>query len=188
MLGRASIIVLWDNGFMGCLCWLKVSGLAWDAHNLLDSGSNPLLEHLFRNPSCFFLCRLRGSTTNNRSWFSLDSLAFFLHTYSYAAWCASGSKSSPQNESTSMDYWKLKLKATKFGWFLGTTIQTILYLGPICSGHWQSVTSPHPDPCPTSSASLLLSSSSRASRMHAETAAFHCKIAETDARKGHRNL
>ena len=77
MLGRASII-LWDNGFMGCLCWLKVSGLAWDARNLLDSGSNPLLEHLFRNPSCFFLCRLRGSTTNNRSWFSLDSLAFFL--------------------------------------------------------------------------------------------------------------
>ena len=76
----------------------------------------------------------------------------------------------PQNESTSMDYWKLKLKATKFGWFLGTTIQTILYLGPICSGHWQSVTSPHPDTCPTSSsASLLLSSSSRASRMHAGT-------------------
>ena len=94
----------------------------------------------------------------------------------------------PQNESTSMDYWKLKLKATKFGWFLGTTIQTILYLGPICSGHWLPATSPHPDPCPTSSASLLLSSSSRASRMHAETAAFHCKITETDARKGDRNL
>ena len=68
----------------------------------------------------------------------------------------------PQNESTSMNYWKLKLKATKFGWFLGTTIRTIFYLGPICSGHWLPVTSPHPDPCPTSSASLLLSSSSRA--------------------------
>ena len=173
-------------GFMGCLCWLKVSGLAWDAHNLLDSGSNPLLEHLFRNPSCFFLCRLRGSTTNNRCWFSLAF--FFTYVFLCSLMCIWVKIVNPQNESTSMDYWNLKLKATKFGWFLGTTIQTILYLGPICSGHWLPATSPHPDPCPTSSASLLLSSSSRASRMHAETAAFHCKITETDARKGDRNL
>ena len=57
-------------------------------------------------------------------------------------------------------------------------------LWPLAANYYN----PHPDPCPTSSASLLLSSSSRASRMHAETAAFHCKITETDARKGDRNL
>ena len=38
-------------GFMGCLCWLKVSGLAWDAHNLLDSGSKPL-SAILRASSC----------------------------------------------------------------------------------------------------------------------------------------
>ena len=49
----------------------------------------------------------------------------------------------PQNESTSMDYWNLKLKATKFGWFLGTIIRTIFYLGPICCGHWLPITITH---------------------------------------------
>ena len=54
---------------------------------------------------------------------------------------AYGSKSSTsQKQSKSMGS---KLKTTEFGWPLGTTIQTIFYLGPICCGHWLPITITH---------------------------------------------
>ena len=146
------------------ICWWQISRVTfrlWGGSQIIHHKSilndlNSMMCWFFRRQRSYNILRL------------LDLLAY-------------GSKQpTSQKQSKSMS---LKLKTAKFG-VLGTSHQ---FKQSLTWGQSAVVTGcqllAHTLMPTSSSASLLLSSSSRASRMHAQTAAFHCKIKETDSRK-----